>query len=627
MAPFVFQGNDAPRGPSGKGRDNRDRRSRPRRDFTFRFPHTSERPLLAPKRETTPELLTADDEKLAPKFASLDALSDSEEAEMDFSDSSDDESRPRKRRAIASDDKDGDSKPKPAPASTPKWSNPDPYTVLPPPDETTGKKLDVVKLIRKARLAASSAPKQEDAVAENHDFISLGNMDGLGQEEEEGKRESPPANAPRGPKSMANLNQSQTQPSQDSAVLQRKRTRDDEPKGFSTKVGKPMSRFHSDGSVLYAWKALSPQSATPWTDGMSALHMGTRLHQEVLAFYNWIKPHDFEHLVRQDLIQRLETVFKERYPGVQLHAFGSFASGLYLPIADVDLVLMSRDFTRSGKRNFGERPGQIYAFSAFIKNAGIAVPGSIESIAHARVPIIKFVDKVTGLRVDLSFDNDSGIKANETFRMWREQYPAMPVIVSVIKQFLLIRGLNEVPTGGLGGFSITCLVASLLQHMPRREELNLGKILLNFLDYYGNIFRYEEMGIRMNPPMFFNKQFGNRDRLTIEDPNNPDNDISGGTKEIALVFRTFSQAFTILSRRMVELANSEDTKGSILGSIIAANYEEYMIQRFQLREVYESASRFDIYRNPPPPPVSSPPQYSQPPPPLPPGPPPTIRAA
>lgn len=93
------------------------------------------------------------------------------------------------------------------------------------------------------------------------------------------------------------------------------------------------------------------------------------------------------------------------------------------------------------------------------------------------------------------------------------------------------------------------------------------------------------------------------------------------------MFRTFSQAFTILSRRMVELANSEDTKGSILGSIIAANYEEYMIQRFQLREVYESASRFDIYRNPPPPPVSSPPQYSQPPPPLPPGPPPTIRAA
>lgn len=510
MAPFRFQGNDAPRGQqSGRGgRDNRDRRSRPRHEFTFRFPHTFERPLLREKRETTPELLTAnDEEKPAPKFANLDALSDSEEAEMDLSDSSEDESRPRKRRAIASEDKDGDAAPKPAPAPTPKWSNPDPYTVLPPPNETTGKKLDVVKLIRKARLASKEAPKKEDAVAENHDFISLDL--GVGNDEEEKGREEPPANAPTGPKSMAGQNQNQSQGQvQESAILQRKRTRDDEPKGFSTKAGKPISRFNKDGSILYSWKALSPQSATPWMEGISGLDMGTRLHQEVLSFYNWIKPHDFEHLVRQDLINRMETECKKRYPGVQLRAFGSFASGLYLPIADVDLVLMSRDFSRYGKRAFGERPSQIYAFSGFIKNIGIAVPGSIESIAHARVPIVKFVDKTTGLRVDLSFDNDSGILANDTFQTWREEYPAMPVIVAVIKQFLLIRGLNEVPTGGLGGFSITCLVASLLQHMPRRNEMNLGKILLSFFDYYGNIFRYEDMGIRMNPPMYFNKVSG-----------------------------------------------------------------------------------------------------------------------
>lgn len=119
--------------------------------------------------------------------------------------------------------------------------------------------------------------------------------------------------------------------------------------------------------------------------------------------------------------------------------------------------------------------------------------------------------------------------------------------------------------------------------------------------------------------------FGSKDRLMIEDPNNPDNDISGGTKEIALVFRTFSQAFTTLSRRMVQLADSPDSGASILGSIIAANYEEYMIQRYQLREVFESSSRFAIYRNPPPPP-SSPPHVTHHLPPLPPGPPPPIRA-
>jgi non-canonical poly(A) RNA polymerase PAPD5/7 len=230
------------------------------------------------------------------------------------------------------------------------------------------------------------------------------------------------------------------------------------------------------------------------------------LHQEILSFYHWAKPQEFESIVRRDLIERLNVVFKNRYPGVEIQAFGSFASGLYLPTADIDLVLLSNAFRRTGLRTFGERKGQIYAFSGFLKNTNIPVPNSIECIAHARVPILKFVDKLTGLRVDMSFDNNSGIIANETFQHWKEQFPVMPIILSVIKQFLLIRGLNEVSTGGLGGFSITCLVTSILQHMPRgKEQPNLGSILMDFFHFYGKYFQYEKVAIRMDPPGYFNK--------------------------------------------------------------------------------------------------------------------------
>jgi hypothetical protein len=34
-------------------------------------------------------------------------------------------------------------------------------------------------------------------------------------------------------------------------------------------------------------------------------------------------------------------------------------SGLYLPTADIDLVLLSNTFLRTGVRTFGERKGQI----------------------------------------------------------------------------------------------------------------------------------------------------------------------------------------------------------------------------------------------------------------------------
>lgn len=172
----------------------------------------------------------------------------------------------------------------------------------------------------------------------------------------------------------------------------------------------------------------------------------------------------------------------------------------------MDLVLLSRQFLRQDRKILCQRPREIYSFTAYLKDLDIAVPGSIETIAHAKVPIIKFVDRLTGLKVDLSFDNSTGIAANETFQVWKSQFPAMPVIVAVIKQFLLLRGLNEVPTGGLGGFSIICLVTSLLQHLPYSgAEPNLGGVLMDFFDFYGNKFDSRTVGIQFDPPGYFDK--------------------------------------------------------------------------------------------------------------------------
>ncbi|KAB8075317.1 hypothetical protein BDV29DRAFT_155809 [Aspergillus leporis] len=609
---FQFRGND--------------RRSQnyhhPKPQFTFRYqrPPTSERPLLRGKRESTPEQLVApgnDDGKPALKFAPISSLSDSEEAEMDVSfDENDDESRPRKRRALESNNT-ATSAPTPPPA--PKWSNPDPYTVLPPPDESQSKRVDVVKLIRKARVDATAAQSAKtDAVADNEDFISLGDL-----YDEEESRYQPPEDAPVGPRSQM----------QGSTIGNRKRTHDDELKGVSKKTGKPLNRFYSDASVIDEWKVRTTETGTPWFSHMTpTLHLGTRLHNEILSFYHWVKPVQYEQIVRADLIERLQSAFQNRYYGVQLRPFGSFASGLYLPTADIDLVLLSTNFMRHGIKTFGERKGQIYAFSAYLKNLDIAVPGSIETIAHARVPILKFVDKMTGLRVDLSFDNDSGLVANNTFLQWKSEYPSMPVIVSVIKQFLLLRGLNEVPCGGLGGFSITCLVTSLLQHLPHGHmSSNLGSILIDFFEFYGLQFDYETVGIRMNPPGYFNKRVykvyrDNKDaRLSIEDPNNPDNDVSGGTREVALIFKSFRDAYYLLKDRMVDTAMSGDHQSSVLESIIAANYDEYTEQRWQLRQVFQTHPRFAQYQQPPtpPPPPHSPPPADSAPPPLPPDSPPT----
>lgn len=109
------------------------------------------------------------------KFRNLEDLSNDEEAAMDTdTDSSDaaaggQHNKHKVARMQSAARADGD--------SVPRWSNPDPYTVLPPPEEVTGKRLDVVELIRKSRREATAVKAQgTNAVAANDDFISFGDV-------------------------------------------------------------------------------------------------------------------------------------------------------------------------------------------------------------------------------------------------------------------------------------------------------------------------------------------------------------------------------------------------------------------------------------------------------------------
>ena len=71
---------------------------------------------------------------------------------------------------------------------------------------------------------------------------------------------------------------------------------------------------------------------------------------------------------------------------------------------------------------------------------------------------------------------------------------------------------------------------------------------------------------------------------------------------------------------MISISMGQSTHSSILDTIIAANYDEYADQRFQLQEVFARHPRFARHHNSPtpPPPASPPPADPVPPPPPPP---------
>lgn len=83
---------------------------------------------------------------------------------------------------------------------------------------------------------------------------------------------------------------------------------------------------------------------------------------------------------------------------------------------------------------------------------------------------------------------------------------------------------------------------------------NLGILLVEFFETYGRFFSYENVGISLRHGGHY---FRKHDRgwynpsspglLTIEDPQDPSNDVSGGSYGFARVRQTMQGAFEVLS--------------------------------------------------------------------------------
>jgi DNA polymerase sigma len=65
--------------------------------------------------------------------------------------------------------------------------------------------------------------------------------------------------------------------------------------------------------------------------------------------------------------------------------------------------------------------------------------------------------------VDISLNQVNGIAAGKIVNQYLDILPGARQMILVVKAFLSQRSMNEVYTGGLGSYSVICLVISFLQ--------------------------------------------------------------------------------------------------------------------------------------------------------------------
>ncbi|KAG6542519.1 hypothetical protein Mapa_015989 [Marchantia paleacea] len=313
-------------------------------------------------------------------------------------------------------------------------------------------------------------------------------------------------------------------------------------------------------SVNRAPKEVPPWARTGATHGTWFRSPFLQLHQEIVDFCNFVTPTEREQKIRDDAVQRVREVVLSIWPSCQVKVFGSFATGLYLPTSDVDVVILESgcQVPQDGLKALAKALNR----KNLVKN--------LQVIGKARVPIVKFVEADSNIPFDISFDVANGPEAADFIREAMINLPPLKPLCMVLKIFLQQRELNEVYTGGIGSYALLVMLLTHLQMHPSRKnfnsrgepcplENNLGVLLVDFFDFYGRALNVRDVGIscRSGGRFFCKRSRGFADNgrpflLSVEDPQKPDNDIGKNSYNVTKVRSAFVLAHRLLTKLEVE---------------------------------------------------------------------------
>ncbi len=319
----------------------------------------------------------------------------------------------------------------------------------------------------------------------------------------------------------------------------------------------------------------SAYSCTPWKTKQYSCD-ADGLHEEINDFYDYMKPRPSEVRMRMDVLSRVMNIVLYRYPSAQIDAFGSFTTGLFLPTSDLDLVV------------FCSPQPSLHALEKDFRDCDMVSEGSTKVLDKLSVPVIRYTDKATDVKVDISFNQTTGMLSASMVSQFIQTYPFLPKLVLLLKQFLTQRNLNESYSGGISSYCLILLVVSFLQQHPRYagtnfSTANLGELLIEFFELYGGRFNYLKTGISvLNGGCYIAKEeiqtqgeISTQDFLYVLDPVCPTENAGRNCFGMWQVKQAFEVAYKRLSSAVLGRENPVPKRDSILGAIVEVPQDTY----------------------------------------------------
>jgi non-canonical poly(A) RNA polymerase PAPD5/7 len=339
----------------------------------------------------------------------------------------------------------------------------------------------------------------------------------------------------------------------------------------------------------------------PWMDKVHGRNVPPliALHNEIVGFYRLMEPLEEEIKQRNQLVERFESLIKKAFEGATIKVFGSQATGLSLPSSDIDVVICmpEKNETKEGEEEGGEhtaaKPSPLQHLAAKLREEWRGELSYLEVVENTKVPLVKFTHRPSNVSLDASFlhpgqaNPPNGPQAATLMKTYLEALPPLRPLTFLLKYFLAARGLNEPYSGGVGSYMLQLLIVAFLQHRARHafnykrpSASNLGAMLLEFLDLFGNSFNFFTTGVSVrNDGFFFPKGvnsriecFWNQQRpylCALENPLEPTMNVSTSSFRI----QTVQRAFAVAHRQLAAHVTSASMPKSLLATILEPTTE------------------------------------------------------
>ncbi|XP_055475161.1 poly(A) RNA polymerase GLD2 isoform X1 [Psammomys obesus] len=287
-----------------------------------------------------------------------------------------------------------------------------------------------------------------------------------------------------------------------------------------------------------------------------------KLSQQILELFETCQQQTSDLKKKELCRAQLQREIQLLFPQSRLFLVGSSLNGFGARSSDGDLCLVVKE------EPVNQKTEARHILTLVHKHFCTRLSGYIErpQLIRAKVPIVKFRDKVSCVEFDLNVNNTVGIRNTFLLRTYAYLENRVRPLVLVIKKWASHHEINDASRGTLSSYSLVLMVLHYLQTLPEpilpslqkiypesfstsvqlhlvhhapcsvppylsKNESSLGDLLLGFLKYYATEFDCN------NLPSFENLMYTNINNNTVVGElgfklkSTPNTQLTGGEKE------------------------------------------------------------------------------------------------